>query len=75
MDLLGHLIGSEGCNVDGTVGANPFTAFVDQAFAGNFGSDAFGFTEDGSSVVFADESTPHEAHQMVNEAPILQSNL
>jgi hypothetical protein len=37
MDFVGHILGSEGCNVDGTIGSNPLTAFVNQAFETSFG--------------------------------------
>ena len=33
MDFFDHLLGAEGCNVDGTVGSNPFTSMIDAAFS------------------------------------------
>ena len=32
MEFLDHLLGAEGCNVDGTVNRNPFTAMMEQVF-------------------------------------------
>ena len=56
MDLFNHLLGSEGCNVDGTVGSNPFTSLVDNVFENQFVSGP-GFQSSGDGgVYFVDEA-------------------
>lgn len=42
MDLLNGLLGTDGCNVDGTVSRNPLTSFVDQAFNNQFVGESTG---------------------------------
>lgn len=37
MDFFQHFLGAEGCNVDGTIGNNPLTSFVDGVFDNHFG--------------------------------------
>lgn len=57
MDLFNHLLGSEGCNVDGTVGSNPFTSLVDNMFETQFlsgGGAQFQSSSDG--VYFAEDA-------------------
>lgn len=51
MDLFNHLLGSEGCNVDGTVGSNPFTSLVDNVFENQFVSGP-GFQSSGDGGVY-----------------------
>ncbi len=41
MDLFNHILGSEGCNVDGTTGSNPFTSLVEGVFENQFSSMGF----------------------------------
>lgn len=68
MDLFNHLLGTEGCNVDGTVGSNPFTAFVDNVFDSQFSGGMEGGQT--NSVMFASDATNTEAglvsYPMVN---------
>jgi hypothetical protein len=39
MSFLDNLLGSNGCNIDGTVTRNPFTAFTDKIFDTQMVSD------------------------------------
>jgi hypothetical protein len=66
MDLLGHLLGSEGCNVDGSIGSNPFTSLVDHVFESNFAD--FGQMP-AENAVFVEESMGmyQEGQQQVRE--------
>jgi hypothetical protein len=54
MDLLGHLLGSEGCNVDGSIGNNPFTSLVDHVFDSSFAD--IGGQMPADNAVFVEES-------------------
>eukprot|EP01032_Pedospumella_encystans_P015555 gene15555-17782_t len=55
MDLFNHLLGAEGCNVDGTVGSNPFTSLVDNMFETQFLSGGAQFQSSSDGVYFAEE--------------------
>ncbi len=59
MDLFNHLLGSEGCNVDGTVGSNPFTSLVDSMFETQFlsgGGAQAQFQSSSDGVYFAEDA-------------------
>jgi hypothetical protein len=64
MDLLGHLFGSEGCNVDGSIGSNPFTSLVDHVFDSNF-TDFGQMPADNAVFVEESMSMYHEGPQQV----------
>lgn len=55
MDLFNHLLGAEGCNADGAVGSNPFTAFVDNVFDSQFSGGMEG--AQANHVYFAQDSS------------------
>lgn len=57
MDLFNHLLGTEGCNVDGTVGSNPFTSLVNNVFETQFLSDSGSFQSASDGVYFAEDGT------------------
>jgi len=56
MDLFNHLLGSEGCNVDGTVGSNPFTSLVDNMFETQFLSGGAQLQSSSDGVYFAEDA-------------------
>ena len=56
MEFLDHVLGAEGCNVDGTANRNPFTAMMEQVFEQQY--SAFPFTTnsmlDNPNISFSD---------------------
>jgi hypothetical protein len=55
MEFIDHMLGSEGCNVDGTISANPFTSFMQQVFENHHNSfDGSATTDTAAQIMFSD---------------------
>jgi hypothetical protein len=68
MNFFDHLLGAEGCSVDGTTSSNPFTSMIDAAFSNQHDG---GYLVNSNSIIGAgpnDQAVMVSNHVPINEA-------